>query len=118
MRLKLIFPFLLLSGCVSNTFSESRLAFNGLGTSKKEAVALECVSNGLDGVMKEAEWIRENYPGYEKVAQIIDDGNGRIYDKIIIRRGKKQFELYFDITEWFGRFEKIELSEKCNEKSS
>lgn len=116
MRLNLAIFIIFISGCVSNSNISDVQPRNGIGLSKETAITLECVSSGFDGVMKEAKWISEFYPGYQKIAQAVGDYDDRIFDRIIIKQGSHKLELFFDITNWYGKLEKIELPEYCDQK--
>jgi hypothetical protein len=85
----------------------------GDGSSKKSAVIIHA-KNTMEGVQLESEWLEEHYPRYELQRQALvgDDTKGKpksnpphMYDRMDIKlpNGKEQ-QIYFDITEFYGKF--------------
>ena len=57
------------------------------------------------GIAAENRWIAQNMPGYRKVGQALIQGQNGIYDRISVvgPRGDRK-EVFFEISEFFGRY--------------
>jgi hypothetical protein len=76
----------------------------GDGTSPETAVVITGANGSSDGVPAEYDWITKHYPGAEVLGQGLMQKGDRFYDAITIRSGGKEQVIYFDITEFFGKF--------------
>lgn len=76
----------------------------GDGSSVEEAVIILGATGESDGVPAEYQWIDKTYPGAEVEGQALLDDNGRVYDLLTLTIEGKPVEVYFDITEYFGKF--------------
>ena len=61
--------------------------------------------NSREGVVAERRWIEENFPGSTRKRQRTwTNGAGRQIEEItLVTAMGTEFEVYFDITEWFGK---------------
>ena len=55
------------------------------------------------GVAAEHGWLKTNRPGWQLVQQTLAMDRGRPYDILTIRKSGKTEEVYFDISNFFGR---------------
>jgi hypothetical protein len=92
--------FLALSGAASADITYE----GGDGTSIAAAVIIAGAEGAPDGVTAEYRWIAENRPGAEVLGQALAQDGDRIYDVLTIRVGGRQEEIFFDITDFFGKF--------------
>jgi hypothetical protein len=74
------------------------------GSSIEKAIIIKAKSD-MAGVDEEYAWLRKNYPGYKSNGQALLNKNKKPYDKISITTadGDKK-DIYFDITNSFGKF--------------
>jgi len=75
------------------------------GSSFERAVVLKDAKNEFEGVSAEHEWIKAHYPGWRWDSQYLLNREGRVYDMIEISNGGEKREIYFDITDWFGKLD-------------
>jgi hypothetical protein len=75
------------------------------GSSFEHAVVLADAKNEFEGVRAEHKWVQVHYPGWRWDTQSLLDHEGRVYDMIDISRGGEQRQIYFDITNWFGKLD-------------
>lgn len=77
---------------------------NHNGTSFEKAIIIK-ETNESNGVKAEYNWIRINFPGMKVKGQMCSHKNNKIYDIIsfITSEGKEK-EIYFDITDFYGKF--------------
>lgn len=74
------------------------------GSSFEKAIVIHASSEGA-GVKMEYAWIRTNLPGFRPAGQSLQNHEGRPYDVIhLVSSGGDRREVYFDISEFFGRF--------------
>jgi hypothetical protein len=76
----------------------------GDGTSVETAVMIVGAAGSSDGIAAEYSWIEANRPGAQVLGQALIQNGDRLYDVITIRNGGKDEELFFDITDFFGKF--------------
>ena len=76
----------------------------GDGSSKEKAIIILGVDSELEGVDAEYDYIKRKYGYFEMDSQILLDEGDKQYDKMNISyaQGKKK-ELWFDITEFYGK---------------
>jgi hypothetical protein len=93
---------LLLAG---NTPAEARISFTGGdGASAKTAVVIQNAENAIEGVAAEYAWIKKHRPGWKVEGQMLVNRGNRTYDVIIISKAGIKREIYFDITDFFGKY--------------
>ncbi|PKP19124.1 MAG: hypothetical protein CVU05_12060 [Bacteroidetes bacterium HGW-Bacteroidetes-21] len=84
--------------------NNSSVVTDELGSSFKNAIIIkeETETTGVDA---EYAWIKKNYPGYKTIQQALKKDNNKYYDIIDIKtaQGEKK-SIYFDITNFFGKF--------------
>lgn len=77
----------------------------GDGSSVEQAVIIRNAKNEEEGVDAESRWIRKVHPGWRKGNQALLNVKGRSYDQIEYETpAGKSRTIYFDITEFFGKF--------------
>lgn len=82
----------------------------GSGTSIKTAVVVSDVQTESDGITAEYEWLAGKFGARNKdwklVTQSLVSEEGKHYDRmdIVIKKGKKERSVYFDITAFFGKW--------------
>jgi len=106
------FPILLLcilltAGCVTTPPTTTADPMPGVtqstqGSSYQTAIVIKEQSE-LTGVPAEYAWLKANRPGWKAVGQALASHNGRPYDILTIRKGGKTEEIYFDISNFFGK---------------
>lgn len=76
----------------------------GDGRSLQSAVVVRGAGNSPEGVVAELYWAWRHQPGLVKTGQALINRDGRRYDLIRNKSpGGAQVELYFDITDFFGK---------------
>jgi len=76
----------------------------GDGSSMEKAVIIKA-RNEQVGVDAEYAWLAKKYPGYKMTRQSLMRDKGKKYDMLEIKTTDgKQLEVYFDITDYFGKF--------------
>ena len=107
----LIIIFLILQSCTTSkaiSSDHSTVKTNEFvardGTSFENAIIIEEKSE-TKGIAKEYEWLRVHYPGYHMIMQSLSNHNKKPFDimKITIPEGK-EIEVYFDISNFYGKF--------------
>jgi hypothetical protein len=76
----------------------------GDGASPATAIVIVGAEGTSDGVASEYDWIEKMRPGAEVLGQALVQEGNRVYDAITIRTGGKEEVIYFDITDFFGKF--------------
>jgi hypothetical protein len=77
----------------------------GNGKSMCEAIIIEGVKNGREGVAAEKDWLREHMSGWVMVSQALIEEGSKAYDGLTVRSGSgEERVIYFDITNFFGKF--------------
>ncbi len=75
----------------------------GNGTSCDDIIIIQA-NNHLFGVEAEYEWLRLNYPGYQRIKQALIDCNDKPADVLTIRTKDGQTrDVYFDLSSFFGK---------------
>ncbi|MGL4238043.1 hypothetical protein [Tabrizicola sp.] len=83
----------------------AEIAFKGGdGASVETAIVVLGAQGSSDGVAAEYQWIEANRPGAEVLGQALVQNGDRFYDVITIRVGGREEDLFFDITDFFGKF--------------
>lgn len=73
------------------------------GSTEAKAIVI-LAKNEEEGMNVEYGWLRQHYPGYQMVKQALMGGDKKFYDFMTFKtRDGKTMELYFDITEYFGK---------------
>jgi hypothetical protein len=75
----------------------------GDGSSLEKAVIIKGAKGEEEGVNAEYAWLAKKHPGYKMHEQSLLGEKGRKYDVITIEVGGKKFEVFFDITDYFGK---------------
>ena len=74
------------------------------GSSIEKAIILEGVTNEIDGVRAEHSEIKKRFPGWHlEMQHLVSGPDGRPYDVMTISNGSATKDVYFDITDWFGK---------------
>jgi hypothetical protein len=77
---------------------------NADGSSYEKAIVIQDKSE-TTGVAAEYKWIRDNYPGSESQGQALMNNNSKPYDVITIKTSDGTIKkIYFDISNFFGKF--------------
>jgi hypothetical protein len=77
----------------------------GDGSSIEKAVIIKGAPNTFKGVGAEADWIRKNHPGWRKGMQALTHVGKKYYDRIdYTTPGGETRTIYFDITDFFGKW--------------
>ncbi len=74
------------------------------GSSFENAIIIKENNEG-SGVHAEYEWLKKNYPGYTMISQSLSGKGNKKYDilRIKTKEGEEK-SIYFDITQFFGKF--------------
>lgn len=75
----------------------------GDGSSVAQAILIHGAAGEIDGVKSEYDWLAANRPGWKASAQSLIAQGSRFYDALHITNGSQQADVYFDITEYFGK---------------
>ncbi|HNB28755.1 MAG TPA: hypothetical protein PLR41_17430 [Alphaproteobacteria bacterium] len=95
---------LIVAGCAGNP-APSQTAAEEPGSSFATAIVLEDAHTEFDGVAAEHRWVKKNMPGWRWGTQSLINHDGRVYDLIELSKDGVTRNLYFDITDWFGKLE-------------
>jgi len=76
----------------------------GTGRSFENAIVIKRAPNNVIGVFAEGLWVNMNYPEWEKSSQALISDNDKHYDVITYSTPKGMKKLYFDITDFFGKW--------------
>ncbi len=77
----------------------------GDGSSIEQAIIIKGAPNEHVGVSSEYKWLHGRYPLFKKKAQSLLPRSDRYYDKLEIILGTGEVKsIFFDITEYFGKF--------------
>lgn len=101
---------LALAGCATTSAAESAspsadpsMYGGGDGTRCAQAVVIHARDEKA-GIRAESDWIAARYPGSEREAQGLMQCNGTPADRLRIRTAEgREVDLFFDISEYFGR---------------
>jgi hypothetical protein len=92
-----------LTGALMGMLAVAARAETNEGRSVETAVLIRSDSGSLGGIAREAEWLREHYPGWRRTRQALLSRNGRRYDRIDIESPTgERVSVFFDITAAFG----------------
>ena len=83
-----------------------KLVFEGGdGATQETAVVIKGAKNEQEGVDAERKWVNKVHPGWKKGAQALMNAEGKYYDRIEYTTPSGETQtIYFDITEFFGKF--------------
>ena len=76
----------------------------GEGASHEQAVIIKGAKNEEVGVAAEYAWLRKRYPGYRTNSQSASSSDGKHYDMIEITTPEGIKRVYFDITDFYGKW--------------
>ena len=74
----------------------------GDGSSIENAIVISECSN-LEGVDQEYIEVRKRFGNYNLIRQSLFNVDNRMYDKLELEIEGKQIEVFFDISEFFGK---------------
>src|SRR4051812_2120051 len=75
----------------------------GDGSSFEKAILIKHATEGT-GVKSEYRYIEQHFPGSKVGMQALQNNNKRMYDVLTIQTSEGEKKVYFDITEFFGKF--------------
>lgn len=75
----------------------------GDGSSLAAAIHIVGAAGEDDGVASEYQWIGAHRPGAKVLRQALVMNGGRAYDILSIRHGATSEDVFFDITDYFGK---------------
>lgn len=76
----------------------------GDGSSLEKAILIKGAKGESDGVQTEYDWLAKYMPGWQATNQTLITKNGRAYDVLDVTKSGAKKAVYFDITEYFGKF--------------
>jgi hypothetical protein len=79
---------------------------NGDGATKENALMILGAENETEGVQFEYQVLEELFPGYAFLSQSLIHEGDKVYDVIKISCDGTEHEVWFDITEFFGKKKK------------
>lgn len=91
-------------GSNSTSITDSAVLSGNDGSSYEKAIVIEEKSEG-PGINAEYAWLRKHYPGYKFKRQSLNFHEKKYYDilSIVTADGEKK-DIYFDISNFFGKF--------------
>jgi predicted Zn-dependent protease len=93
------------SGTPSPVTTSPAAANSGNDGSNYEKAIFIDKKNETDGVAEEYKWLRKNYPGYTMISQSLQHKDKKSYDILHIKTKEgEEKNIYFDITQFFGKF--------------
>ncbi|MEJ2248899.1 MAG: hypothetical protein P8Y70_07615 [Candidatus Lokiarchaeota archaeon] len=75
----------------------------GKGTDINKPIIISGCNNSI-GVDCEYKELKRRFGNYKLLKQVLINKNNKMYDKLEIFVNGKQEEVYFDITDFFGKF--------------
>ncbi len=85
--------------------SEAKVSYRGGdGSSIAKAVKIVGARNGFEGVRSEYVWLARNKPTCRRGSQTLLNKGRKMYDLLTIRCGGRAVNVYFDITNFFGKY--------------
>jgi len=75
----------------------------GDGSSLDQALLVHGARGEIDGVQSEYDWLAANRPGWRAMSQELIVRGNRQYDLLHIAKGSQKADLFFDITEYYGK---------------
>ena len=93
------------TGCATHKAASSgtETSVGNMGESFEKAVVIQEKTEST-GVAAEYKWIGKHYPGYKMIMQSLAYNDGKPYDIIKIKYKGKTMNIYFDISNYFGKF--------------
>jgi len=95
------------AGCVSHKNATSGSSENTSGTnigdSFENAIVIK-ENNESSGVAAEYKWIAKHYPSWSVASQALTFHEKKAYDIITIKKKGNTKKIYFDISNFFGKF--------------
>ncbi|MEW6470067.1 MAG: hypothetical protein AB1458_14160 [Bacteroidota bacterium] len=73
------------------------------GSSYEKAIIIQDTTS-MEGIKAEYKWLSEHYPGYKMKKQQLSQYQGRFYDIMHFKHKGKKKKIYFDITNFFGKW--------------
>jgi putative salt-induced outer membrane protein YdiY len=74
------------------------------GSSYEKAIVVNAKGE-MEGIRAEHTWLKKNYPGYKMIQQSSGSNNKKQYDSMKFTAADgKVVTIYFDITNFFGKF--------------
>jgi len=102
-RLRTLSLFLILA--TASVFAgEKNITFSGGDGSSFEKAVVILGATEATGVSAEYDYLRKNFPRYSPGKQSLVEHNKRMYDILEISNGSAKKSVYFDITDFFGKF--------------
>ena len=100
--------FLLLAGCTALAACAAdgaKKAAEPVQDGKSEATAVVIsAADTTQGIAAENDWIRAHMPDCRKSGQQLIQGEQGLYDKILLQCTDGPREVYFEISNFFGKF--------------
>ncbi len=75
----------------------------GDGRDRESAVVISGAPNTFAGVAAEGAWTARQHRGWRKTGQALINNKGRWYDVITYKTEKGPREVWFDITDFYGK---------------
>lgn len=89
----------------SKTKKKSKIKYEGGdGSSMEKAIIIKGAVSSTDGVAAEYDYIKKKYKNYDTKMQGLQKKDGKRYDVITFATKDGNVTLYFDITDFFGKF--------------
>jgi hypothetical protein len=76
----------------------------GAGDSTANAIIILGAQGSSDGIQAEYDWLSQNRQGSQVLEQALLSEGDRMYDMLTIRHQGREEQVFFDITDFFGRF--------------
>lgn len=76
----------------------------GDGSAVDQAILIYGARGEADGVKSEYDWLATHRPGWRAVGQALLTKGNRQYDVLHTVGGGQSVDVYFDISEYFGKF--------------
>jgi hypothetical protein len=75
----------------------------GNGASLEQAIIISDCNNS-EGVQQEYDIVKNIFGDYKLICQALIEQEGKYFDKLGLNINEKQIELYFNITDFFGKW--------------
>lgn len=75
----------------------------GDGSSAQTAISIRGAHGEHDGIAAEYDWLKQHRPGWKPVMQRLVIEDGLLLDVLTIERAGKRQDLYFEISDFFGK---------------
>jgi hypothetical protein len=76
----------------------------GPGDTAATAIVILGAQGSSDGVQAEYDWLAQNRDGAQVLEQALLSEGDRMFDMLTIRWQGREEQVFFDITDFFGRF--------------